>query len=151
MLYLVRHGEAASKTENSERPLTEKGRADVTKLAEFLKPMDISIDAVWHSGKARAAQTAEILASAARNEPCITARKDLSPNDPIENIAAELSALDKDVMIVGHLPFMSRLLSQLTTGRTNEAAGFNESAMACLERDHGGKWWLTWMVHPGML
>lgn len=151
MLYIVRHGQAASGQEHPERPLTEKGRADVTKLAEFLKPMNISVDAVWHSGKTRAEQTAEILASAVHGKIDITKRKDLSPDGPVEDIAAELSASDKNIMIVGHLPFVTRLLSYLTIGKEDEAAGFNESALACLERDHGGKWWLTWMVHPGML
>lgn len=150
-LYLVRHGRAMSEKDNPERPLTEKGRADAAKLADFLKPAGISVDVIWHSGKTRAAQTAEIVGSVVKAEEGITARKGLAPNDPVEDIAAEISAGEKDIMIVGHLPFVSRLASYLISGRPEEAVGFNESAIACLERDHVGKWRLTWMVHPGIL
>ncbi len=150
-LYLVRHGQAASESENSERPLTEKGRADTAKLAGFLKPLDISVGVVWQSGKTRAAQTAEIVGSVVKSREGIVERKGLSPNDPVEDIALEINTEERDIMIVGHLPFVGRLAAYLTTGRPDDAVGFNESAIACLERDHGGKWWLTWMIHPGIL
>ena len=150
-LYLVRHGQAASESENPERPLTEKGRADVAKLADFLKGLNISVGVIWQSGKTRAAQTAEIVDRVVKSDEGIVERKGLSPNDPVEDIALEINAEERDIMIVGHLPFVGRMAAHLTTGRPDDAIGFNESAIACLERDHGGKWWLTWMIHPGIL
>ena len=150
-LYLVRHGQAASGSEDPARSLTEKGRADVSKLADFLRPLDISVGVVWQSGRTRAAQTAEIVGSVVKSNEGIVERKGLSPNDPVENIAIEINAADGDIMIVGHLPFVGRLAAYLTAGRSEDAVGFNESAIACIERDHGGKWWLTWMIYPGIL
>ena len=150
-LYLVRHGQAMSDSENPERPLTEKGRANVSKLADFLRPLDISVSVIWHSGKTRAARTAETIGSVVKSSEGIVGRKGLSPNDPVEDIALEINAEESNIMIVGHLPFVGRLAAYLTIGRPDDAFGFNESAIACLEQDHGGKWWLTWMIHPGIL
>lgn len=150
-LYLVRHGQAASNSENPERPLTEKGRADVSKLAGFLKGLDISVGVIWQSGKTRAAQTAEIVGSVVKSVEGIVERKGLSPNDSVEDIALEINSSDNDIMIVGHLPFVGHMATYLTTGRPDDLVGFNESSIACLERDHSGKWWLTWMIHPGIL
>ena len=61
-LYLVQHAKAASKETDPERSLTEEGLRDIRKVAEFIKPLDLSVDYLWHSGKNRAQQTAEILA-----------------------------------------------------------------------------------------
>ncbi len=150
-LYLVRHGQAMSDSENPERPLTEKGRADVAKLADFLKGLDISVGIIWQSGKTRAAQTAEIVGSVVKSREGIVERKGLSPNDPVGDIALEINAEERDIMIVGHLPFVGRMAAHLTIGRPDDAIGFNESSIACLERDHGGKWRLTWMIYSGIL
>jgi len=60
-LYLVQHGEAKREEEDPSRPLTENGRREVEIVAKFLSEAGIKIDKILHSGKLRAAQTAEIL------------------------------------------------------------------------------------------
>ena len=60
-LYLVQHAKAASKNADPERPLTEEGYRDIQKVSAFIKPLNLSIDCIWHSGKKRAGQTAEVL------------------------------------------------------------------------------------------
>ena len=61
-LYLVQHAKAAPKEVDQQRPLTEEGLRDIQKIAGFIKPMNLCVDYLWHSGKKRAAQTAEVLA-----------------------------------------------------------------------------------------
>ncbi len=63
-LYLVQHAKAASKQADPQRPLTEEGRRDIQKVASFIRPLGLGLDYLWHSGKKRAAETAEILAEA---------------------------------------------------------------------------------------
>ncbi len=149
-LYIVRHGHAVSETVDIERPLSEMGRAQAGKLAECLKTRAVSVDAIWHSAKMRAIQTAKILAEAVSGTDLLSRRDDLRPNDPVEDIARELDALDQDIMLVGHLPFVSRLVSALT-GAPEETCGFLECAAVCLKRGDDGKWQIDWMVHPDML
>src|SRR4029077_15574356 len=64
LVYLVQHAEAKSESEDPERHLTEEGEGNAQRVAEFLHPLHLQVDAIWHSGKPRAHQTAEILARA---------------------------------------------------------------------------------------
>ena len=106
-VYLVQHGEAKSKEEDPQRPLREKGTADVVKVADLLAPLGLTVRGIWHSGKARAAQTAQLLAAAVTATEGVTRRDDMSPNDPVEPLQKAVESSDGDVMLVGHLPFMA--------------------------------------------
>ncbi|RTZ74271.1 MAG: hypothetical protein DSY99_02015 [Candidatus Neomarinimicrobiota bacterium] len=63
-LYLIQHGQAKSADVDPDRHLTETGQQDVEKMHGFLKPMNLRVNDIWHSGKVRAAETAEILSPA---------------------------------------------------------------------------------------
>ena len=150
-VYLVRHGQAAMEKINGERPLTGEGRSDIEKVAGLARRLGISPAEVWESGKLRAAQTAGILAGALASGPPVISRPGLAPNDPVEPVRDELDAYAGDLMIVGHLPFLPRLISTLIGGAGGSAAvSFRAGTMACLERS-GGQWQLAWLVWPGLL
>ena len=151
-VYLVRHGEAVSSEIDRQRPLSDQGRADVRKIASFIRPLKVCVERIWHSGKPRAAQTAEILAGAVATEKGCSAREGLMPNDDVTTIADELEAYDTDLMIVGHLPFLWNLTSLLVAGRgTADVVAFSAGAMACLERRDHGTWQINWMIAPEFL
>ena len=61
-VYLVQHGESKSEEEDPQRRLTVKGIGEVQNVADFLRPLKLAVDAIWHSDKARAQQTGELLA-----------------------------------------------------------------------------------------
>ena len=82
-VYLVRHGEAVSSGIHPQRPLSEQGRADVQKVAAFIKPLGISVEHIRHSGKLRAAQTAEILTESVKVEKGCSEHEALGPNDDV--------------------------------------------------------------------
>lgn len=128
-VYLVRHGEARPKDVDPERHLTERGAADVEKIASFLKPLGLCVDAVWHSGKARAAQTAEILGRSVESTRGVLTRDGLAPNDPVAPVKEELDAAAEDLMLVGHLPFMARLAAELVTGGSAEVVSFRQGGI----------------------
>ncbi len=62
-IYLMQHGKPVSKEENPDRPLSEEGRRDVGKMALLLHTCIPLPGEILHSGKTRAEQTAEIIAS----------------------------------------------------------------------------------------
>lgn len=151
-LYLVQHGNALSKEQDPQRPLSEKGIADLNKMADFIKPMNIAVDYLWHSEKKRAIQTAEILAGVLRVNNDIKAREGLSPNDDVNAIEKELASIDGDVMVVGHMPFLGKLTSLLLSG--SETAGmvrFQQGGIVCLSYGEESGWQLQWMVVPEIL
>jgi phosphohistidine phosphatase len=98
------------------------------KVADFLRPLELRIDAVWHSGKARAQQTAELLAEAVSDRDRVVQREGLGPKDQVAPTKQALEKNGRDVMIVGHLPFLDKL-----------------------ERRDRGKWKIAWMITPALL
>lgn len=149
-VYLVQHGEAKRKEEDPQRPLTEKGKSDTEKTAEFLARAGITVDRIIHSGKLRAKQTAEIIAGKLRVKN-IEEDPGLEPLAPPEKWAKKLEALNEDVILVGHLPHLSLLASLLLTGDKNiQPVKFTYSGIVCLEKI-GGEWKLIWMITPELL
>ncbi|MDP6106992.1 MAG: phosphohistidine phosphatase SixA, partial [Candidatus Brocadiia bacterium] len=151
-LYLVRHGEARPKEADRERHICDRGAKNVGKVAAFLKGRGLRVDAIWHSGKARAAETARILASALDVKKGVIEHDGLAPNDPVGPVAKGLKKADADLMIVGHLPFMGKLASLLLAA--DENAGIVEFAtggIVCLVRADEGGWAIEWAVIPEIL
>ena len=139
-LYLVQHGEAKREEEDPSRPLTENGRREVEIVAKFLSEAGIKIDKILHSGKLRAAQTAEILGQYIKPAKGVEKAEGLEPLADPKIWFKNLKQIDEDVMLVGHLPHLSRLASLLLTGRTDlEPIKFRMAGVVCLERDESGK------------
>jgi len=151
-LYLVRHGDAVSSQLDPKRPLSEQGLADILKVASFIKPLKISVENIWHSGKLRAAQTAEKLAESMMAEKGCSTHQALGPNDDVTILADELEAYDTDLMIVGHLPFLAYLTSLLVADKeTANVAVFDAGSIVCLDNSNRGQWQIEWMVTPELL
>ena len=123
------------------------------KLALSLRRMGVTVEAIWESGKTRATQTAEMLAPAlTAGEGTVFRKPGIEPNDPVAGMAEELSGRSEDLMIVGHLPFLSRLVSFLILGEEEpEVVAFQQGGAMCLNRDAAGGWTVGWMVVPSML
>ncbi len=140
-IYLVQHGEATEESVDPNRPLTPKGREDVSATAAFLKGRNVKIDEVWHSQKLRARQTADIITEALGIKGSFEKRF-LNPNDPVSPVADVINTHPKDILIAGHLPFLAKLASLLITGsEKKEVAVFKQGRVACLEKGEAG-----WML-----
>jgi len=132
--------------------LTEEGRQDIQKVAAFIKPLNLCVDYLWHSGKKRAVQTAEILTEVVRINKAQTAHAGLGPNDDVAVIRDELASAERHVMIVGHLPFLSKLTSLLLAGsESDNTVAFKQGGIVCLSRSDENQWQIDWMVTPELL
>jgi len=153
-LYLVRHGAAMTMEENPGQPLTEKGRQDIQRLAVFMARSGVSVARVIHSGKKRAEETAVLLADVVGPGKVVEeAESGLGPNESTDLLATAADALTEDTMVVGHQPFMGRMVARLLAGADDAiAVAFEPGTVACLERsDNGGGWHLNWMAGPKLL
>ena len=151
-LYLVQHAKAASKEMDPERPMTDEGRRDIQKVAAFIKPLKLCVDYLWHSGKKRAVQTAEILAEAIEVRQGPIARDGLGPTDDVTIVKNELASLQQGVMVVGHLPFLGKLGALLLTGSESaNAVAFRQGGIVCLSQSDEGQWQVDWMVTPELI
>ncbi len=151
-LYLVQHANAVSEDADPQRPLSDRGRLDIKKVTDFLKPLNLSVDYLWHSTKTRAVQTAEILAEVVKINKEKVERDGLAPNDGVTAIKGELIAAQQDTMIVSHMPFVSRLASLLLTGREfTETVAFRQGGILALSSSEENQWQIEWMVIPDIL
>jgi len=151
-LYLVQHAMAASKEVDLARPITEEGRRDIQKVAEFIKPLNLSVDYLWHSGKTRAQQTAEVLAEVVEVRKETAAQVGLAPNDDVKAIKDKIVSANRDIMIVGHLPFLSKLAALLlTNSESSNTVAFKNGCIVCLDYSGDNQWQLHWMIVPSLL
>ena len=150
-LYLVRHGEAKPIETDPSRSLTSKGVQDATKVAEFLAKARLTVNEIYHSGRARASETASIMASHISVQRGIFDTDGLSPNDDPSIWTARISRLTEDTMLVGHLPHLEKLASRLLCDDSKSPIiNFPNVGVVCLARSHEG-WSVEWMVAPGIL
>ena len=151
-LYLVQHGEACSKEVNPERPLTDQGQADIKRLATFLEQAGIRVERVIHSGKRRAEQTAECLAKAIAPGLELEISGLINPNDNPKAFDWQSESWNRDTLIVGHLPFMAKLVAHLVINDENKPIiAYQPGSVVCLERDNEAHWYINWMIRPELL
>jgi phosphohistidine phosphatase len=150
-LYLVQHGEAKSKAEDPQRPLTERGREEVQRVAAFAAKASLKVSQVRHSGKRRAEETASILAEHLSPAEGVLAISGLAPMDDVRPIAQALGKETAPLMLVGHLPFMDRLAGLLVMGDPdNSAVRFRMGGIVCLE-GAGHDWAVKWVIRPELV
>jgi phosphohistidine phosphatase len=156
-IYLIQHGESKPKEEDPARPLTDSGKRTAGRMAVLLGSLGISFDRVFHSGKLRAQQTAEIFANQLKIGDRVEARTGLDPLDSVEPAKNWLSEQAqrgvKAIAIVGHLPFLDKLASLLVTG--NETAGIiafqYAGVLRLAPRGQGEGYRVRWMLAPELL
>ena len=152
-LYLVQHGAAKSKEEDTERALTDEGRQTVETMGRFLRSRGIRPARIEHSGKLRARQTAEILAGLIEPPEGTPEVADIAPMDDVGPAAERLAGLSEDVMTVGHLPHLARLATRLVVGDRGDrpVVRFQMGGVVCLERDESDQWSVSWVLVPELV
>jgi len=145
-LYLVRHGTAHSAEVDPEKHLSPEGLKEIEKMGKKIAARhSIGCCKFIHSDKARAIETAEVLRDEiAKGCPC-NEHPGLAPNDEPGDLIPELEALKEDWVIVSHLPYLDRLLSQLITGSDqHKLVNFGPGTTVCLSHESNG-WLIEWV------
>ena len=103
-------------------------------------------DQVWHSGKLRARQTAELFWRACNPLAPFSAARGLQPDDPPAWLRDELAGESRSILIVGHMPHLDRLLRLLLEGDPQAPSRvFLSHGCVALERD-AERWKEIWRV-----
>ena len=146
-IYFIQHGLSVAKEENPERPLSAEGREQTVQIAAYLKGMGVSVKTICHSGKARAEETADILASqiAAGHS---SKRDGMNPNDSVNHLAA---IFKDDTAYVGHLPQLEKIIGYLVVGDADaRIVKFSNSGVVCLGKEDG-RFFIEWVIKPDTL
>ncbi len=152
-LYLVQHAEAKPESEDPDRPLSDKGRADIREVASFLSGLtNFHLNSIFHSGKTRARQTAEVLAAYLHPTNGVGRRDGLRPLDYPSIWEEQLADFSEDVMLVGHLPHLGKLAARLLgLEEDRKVVNFQMGGVICLGPDNSTGWSVHWMVIPQIL
>jgi len=135
---LVHHADAVSPSVDPQRPLSTAGQNHATQLAARVRDLGFTPAAIWHSGKLRSKQTAEAFL---RVYPFASFQivRGLRPEDPPVWIRDELNAETRDILLVGHMPHLPALATELSP-ESQGAREFPLHGVIALERGDGGVW-----------
>ena len=154
-LYCIRHCEALTSVVDPERPLSEKGLNDANALACYLQKKEIKIPRIMHSGINRAKQTAEVLASSFEGVQLIEDGVLLGENTEVLSVVQRVKTWTEDTALVGHMPYMSKLVQLLIMEHMNEEEtekarilNYVPGTMVCLTYHTDGHWMIDWIHKP---
>ncbi|OGT53323.1 MAG: phosphohistidine phosphatase SixA [Gammaproteobacteria bacterium RIFCSPHIGHO2_12_FULL_42_13] len=148
-LYLARHGESIVKENMHEPSLSEQGKKDILLLATFLKTINIRVSNIFHSGKLRTQQTAELLSTGITCATAIQPIAGLDPSDDVTLMVNEIMKWEYDTLLVGHLPFMSKFVGKLIADNEyKEIMFFYPGSFVCLEQVEDSNWVIEYALHP---
>ena len=157
-IYLIRHSNAVDPgtpgyEDDSLRPLTEKGRDKMKKIAETLKKIGVAPDLIVSSPYVRASQTASILAQVLKYKEDVAYTETLAPMSEPEAVIREISekfSVD-ELMLVGHEPNLSSLAGRLMVGNSEIFINLKKGSVCCLSIDnlhYDRKAVLEWLITP---
>jgi phosphohistidine phosphatase len=145
VIYLVHHADAVGADVEPQRPLSPSGLAHAEALATQAAAKGVKPVAIWHSGKLRARQTAEPFLRFCNPLAEFAAIHGLQPTDTPTWIRDLVAAEPRDVMLVGHMPNLPRVLTLLVNGDESSLLSFPLHGMIALEAA-GERWRETWRL-----
>ena len=119
-LYLVRHGIAQERLggavlNDSQRPLTDEGRAETRQVAHALRKLGVKAEVVVTSPLTRARQTAEIFNEVLGHGDEVKITDSLAPGGSTASVYRFFQKLNhaEEVFCVGHEPDIGKLAAAL--------------------------------------
>jgi phosphohistidine phosphatase len=158
-LYLLRHGIAvdpgSSGMRDDARPLTEKGIKRMRQVAAGLRALELELDRIVTSPLPRARETAEIVAAALGADDRLETSNVLQTGSDAATVERWLRDQDEErLMLVGHNPTLSELVSLLVVGaRMSPVCELKKGGIAALSKRGGpsGLFELSWLATPRLL
>ena len=157
-LYLIRHGLAADRgdeyPDDSKRPLTSDGIAQLRKEAGALDAFGIGFDHIITSPLVRTRQSADVFAEHLKSKPAVSNSDALAPAGTPAAVMQEVGkhARKGRVALVGHEPNLGELAARLIGARS--PLDFKKGAICRIDFDvlpPKGAGRLRWFVTPKML
>ncbi|HTG44928.1 MAG TPA: phosphohistidine phosphatase SixA [Verrucomicrobiae bacterium] len=158
-LFILRHGIAEDQSASGadrDRVLTAEGREKIALAGQALRKLNFEFDSVLSSPYLRAWQTAEIIVEAMGNQRLLQPSEALSSGLPLAGVLAEIkksAGNHSSLLLVGHEPDLSRLISMLLSGSPNLGITMKKGSLAklsCLSPEPGNAR-LEWLLTPKQL
>ena len=156
-LYLIRHAIAVEEYEDdSQRPLTDKGRKKMRQIAKGLRALGVEFDLILSSPYVRAVETAEILADIFKMKSEVQISGNLTPVGDPDLLIAEINEKYNagSLALVGHEPFLTSLIGLLIADNASADITLKKGGVCSLSADdlhHTRKASMDWLLTPGIL
>lgn len=158
-LYILRHSDAAphGTMRDADRPLTGEGIRKMTMLAKAMRKMDLTFDAILSSPYIRAKETAEITGEILECKSPIKVTQNLASDGNPSALLKEISETfprNGSILIVGHEPYLSGLISVLVSGRPDISIRLAKAGLCKLAVEGlrlGKCATLEWLISPSQL
>ena len=158
-LYILRHGIAVDHgtpgyENDADRPLTPEGERKLQRIARAMQALDLDIDLILTSPYVRARQTAEGVAEVLKLGKKLEFTDTLTPGGDSRELVELISRHPKapeNVLLVGHEPYLSGLVSLLVAGKEGFCVAFKKGGLCKLTIDslkHGRCAALAWLLTP---
>jgi phosphohistidine phosphatase len=158
-LYILRHGiatdpDAHEFAKDADRPLTAEGKRKLRQIADAMEAMGLSFDLIVSSPYLRARQTAEIIAEALEERKRLELPDSLTPGGSPRKLVELLNHLEpspENVLLVGHEPYLSSLISLLVSGDASLAVVMKKGGLCKLSTEslqYGRCAALVWLLTP---
>ncbi len=149
-IFLVQHGKSLSKNVDLECGLSGEGIQEVNVISSVAQNYTVPVDYIVHSGKKRARQTADIFAKALSPSQGVSEIEGIKPMDDVKAFAETLDR-SKNMMVVGHLPFMEKLVAWLVAGNEELCVfKFQNGGLVCLDSNREDGWYIKWALMPNV-
>ena len=135
VIYLVHHADAVGPEVEPQRPLSTAGTNHAEAAGGRSCRAWCEARVIWHSGKLRARQTAEPFLRLCN--PLAEFSRDPRPpadRSPPASIKDLVTGEQRDVMLVGHMPNLPRVLTLLVTGAESPLLSFPCTAQSRSKR-----------------
>lgn len=158
-LYIIRHAIAADEgtyEQDSDRPLTDKGRKKMRQIAKGLRALGVEFDLILSSPYIRARETAEILEDVFKMKEKTAFSENLTPMAGPDALISEINenhSVDS-LALVGHEPNLSNLVGLLTSENAKLDITIKKGGVIRLSVDdlhHERRATLDWVLTPGIL
>ncbi|RMG74745.1 MAG: phosphohistidine phosphatase SixA [Chloroflexi bacterium] len=146
ILYFFRHGDAEYQAglSDHDRQLTPKGIFRTKNAAAVLKNLGIKPDYIFSSPRIRAKQTADILADTLGTSVEIRDELNFDFNLMLLHQLLKGKTTETKIMLVGHNPSMSEVVSQLTGTQIEMKKG----GLARVDLITASSGMLVWLIAP---
>lgn len=134
-MYILRHGKAESAgpgVADAYRRLTKKGREEIEAAGSWMAAQGLQFDLIAASPLVRAQQTALIVAGYTGRKRHIVTWDILAPGGDTGTVCNGIGRHDNlgTLLVVGHEPLLSALISRIVTGDENAALVMSKGALA---------------------
>lgn len=151
-LYLIRHAHAIDGGHDAARSLSEKGREQIKRVAQFLREREqFAPVEFWHSPLVRAAETAELFTQHLHTKASRREVAGLTPEDDPRALLPRLTSAPQSLALVGHEPHLSALASLLVAGKASPPI-FQMKKCSVLALEGAPPHWIVcWQISASLL